>query len=284
MLVRSTLRRSRTFWTSRSCWYRLSWRAAAERLDTICDRHRACGGRGALAELLHSAPLPLGWRRVTGRLSATRKRAAERRPGSRSEIDVAQRLTVCVAHDETVRRYFGSPRRREAARLHQAADWISPVNATRTASSRSASVKPRCSCRRAKTRSRKTPRALDRHAVGGGPDRPKLRIGKGEHGGHWSWRCRRCQTVSNFQREPACQCIRFAACGARACALIRPAVPERPGTQQNASTAFLFTSGLYCNTLRHNSICYQRGEYYVGPEAAMAHQHASEGFSGRARH
>jgi len=34
--------------------------------------------------------------------------AAERRPGSRSEIDVAQRLTVCVAHDETVGREFGS--------------------------------------------------------------------------------------------------------------------------------------------------------------------------------
>src|SRR5262249_41502907 len=41
---------------------------------------------------------------------------------------------------------------------HQAADWISPVNAARTASSKSASVKPRCSCRRAITRSRKTPR------------------------------------------------------------------------------------------------------------------------------
>ena len=53
---------------------RLSWRAAAERLDTICDRHRACRGRGVLAELLHSAPLRLGWRRVIGRLSATRKR------------------------------------------------------------------------------------------------------------------------------------------------------------------------------------------------------------------
>jgi hypothetical protein len=30
-------------------------------------------------------------------------------------IDVAQCLTVGVAHDETVRRYFGGPRRREAA-------------------------------------------------------------------------------------------------------------------------------------------------------------------------
>jgi hypothetical protein len=35
--------------------------------------------------------------------------AAERRPGSRSEIDVAQRLTVCVAHDETVGREFSGP-------------------------------------------------------------------------------------------------------------------------------------------------------------------------------
>jgi hypothetical protein len=51
------------------------------------------------------------------------------------------------------------------------------------------------------------------------------------------WRCRRYQTVSNFQREPACQCIRFAACGARPCALIRPAAGERLGTQQNASTS-----------------------------------------------
>ena len=42
--------------------------------QAVCDRHRACGGRGVLAELLHSAPLPLGWRRVTGRLSATPKR------------------------------------------------------------------------------------------------------------------------------------------------------------------------------------------------------------------
>jgi hypothetical protein len=48
--------------------------------------------------------------------------------------------------------------RREAAGRDQAADWISPVNAARTASSRSVSVKPRCSCSRATTRSRKTPR------------------------------------------------------------------------------------------------------------------------------
>src|SRR5262249_15816694 len=41
---------------------------------------------------------------------------------------------------------------------NQAADWISPVNAARTASSRSASVKARCSCSRAMTRSTKTPR------------------------------------------------------------------------------------------------------------------------------
>jgi hypothetical protein len=62
--------------------------------------------------------------------------AAERRPGSLSIIDVAQRLTVCVVHDETVRHYFGGPGRREAARRHQAADlsWISPCRATRTAS------------------------------------------------------------------------------------------------------------------------------------------------------
>ena len=33
-------------------------------------------------------------------------------------IDVAQRLTVCVTHDETVRRYFGRPGRREAAFCH----------------------------------------------------------------------------------------------------------------------------------------------------------------------
>ena len=49
-------------------------------------------------------------------------------------------------------------RRREGAVRHQAADWISPVNAARTTSSRSASVKPRCSCSRATTRSTKTPR------------------------------------------------------------------------------------------------------------------------------
>jgi len=41
---------------------------------------------------------------------------------------------------------------------NQAADGINPVNAARTASSRSASVKPRCSCSRATTRSTKTPR------------------------------------------------------------------------------------------------------------------------------
>jgi hypothetical protein len=50
------------------------------------------------------------------------------------------------------------PGRREVVVRHQAADGISPVNAARTASSRSASVKPRCSCRRATTRSTKTPR------------------------------------------------------------------------------------------------------------------------------
>jgi len=53
---------------------------------------------------------------------------------------------------------FDGPRRREAALRHQAADWISPVNAARTASSRSASVKPSCSCSRATARSTKTPR------------------------------------------------------------------------------------------------------------------------------
>jgi hypothetical protein len=47
--------------------------------------------------------------------------------------------------------------RRAAARRHQAADWISPDNAESTASSRSASVKRRCSRSRAMTRSRKTP-------------------------------------------------------------------------------------------------------------------------------
>ena len=41
---------------------------------------------------------------------------------------------------------------------HQAADWTSPVNAARTASSRSASVKPPWSWSRATTRSTKTPR------------------------------------------------------------------------------------------------------------------------------
>ena len=44
--------------------------------------------------------------------------AAERRPGSRSEIDVAQRLTVCVAHDETVGREFSGPRRGKASFSH----------------------------------------------------------------------------------------------------------------------------------------------------------------------
>jgi hypothetical protein len=48
--------------------------------------------------------------------------------------------------------------RREAALRHQAADLISPVDATRTASSRSASVKPRCNCSRAMIHSTKTPR------------------------------------------------------------------------------------------------------------------------------
>jgi hypothetical protein len=64
----------------------------------------------------------------------------------------------------------------KAALRHQAADWTSPVNAARTASSRTASVKPRCSCSRATTRSRKTPRFLNRYAVGGVPDGLKLRI------------------------------------------------------------------------------------------------------------
>jgi hypothetical protein len=69
----------------------------------------------------------------------------------------------------------------KAALRHQAADWTSPVNAARTASSRTASVKPRCSCSRATTRSRKTPRFLNRYAVGGVPDGLKLRIRQREH-------------------------------------------------------------------------------------------------------
>ena len=41
--------------------------------------------------------------------------AAVRRPGSAFIINIAQRLTVSVPHDETIRRYFDGPRRREAA-------------------------------------------------------------------------------------------------------------------------------------------------------------------------
>jgi len=77
-------------------------------------------------------------------------------------------------------RHIAPPGRREAAVHHQAADWTSPVSAARTASSRSASVKPRCRCSRATTRSRKMPRLSNgrRSAAAHGA---KLRIGEGDH-------------------------------------------------------------------------------------------------------
>jgi hypothetical protein len=54
----------------------------------------------------------------------------------------------------------------------QAADWISPVNAARTASSRSASVKPRCSRQLRNDPLNENAALLKRHAVGGCPEGP----------------------------------------------------------------------------------------------------------------
>src|SRR5215469_12743777 len=56
--------------------------------------------------------LPLNDRRASSLVSSL---AAVRRPGSAFIINIAQRLTVSVPHDETIRRYFDGPRRREAA-------------------------------------------------------------------------------------------------------------------------------------------------------------------------
>src|SRR5262249_41032355 len=110
---------------------------------------------------------------------------------------------------------------------HQAADWISPVNAARTASSKSASVKPRCSCRRAITRSRKTPRFSIGTRSGGGPDGPKLRIGEGEHVGDGLGSRRRLSTGAGC-RPPDLTLLlrRLAACGARLCVFLSVAAPE----------------------------------------------------------
>ncbi len=64
---------------------------------------------------------------------------------------------------------------------HQAADGINPVNATRTASSRSASVKAAVELQPRNNPLKEDATLLNRYAVGGSPDSPKLRIGEGEH-------------------------------------------------------------------------------------------------------
>jgi len=90
----------------------------------------------------------------------------------------------------------------EAAVRHQAADWISPVNAARTASSRSASVKPRCSCSRATTRPRKTPRfsTVTRSAAA-----QTARSCESVKASMQLWSCRRdgCQSAILHHRPPA---------------------------------------------------------------------------------
>jgi len=48
---------------------------------------------------------------------------------------------VLSVTDKALVQFLDRPWRRKAAVHHQAADWISPVNAARTASSRSASVR-----------------------------------------------------------------------------------------------------------------------------------------------
>src|SRR5215472_6410702 len=95
---------------------------------------------------------------------------------------------------------------------HQAADWISPVNAARTASSKSASLQARDYALK------EDAALLDRHAVGGGPDGPKLRIGEGEHVGDGLGSRRRLSTGAGC-RPPDLTLLlrRLAACGARLC-------------------------------------------------------------------
>ena len=80
------------------------------------------------------------------------------KPSDRRNDDSGTFCPVLSFTDKAGVQILDSLRRREAAVRHQAADWTSPVNAARIASSRSASVKPRCSCSRATTRSTKTPR------------------------------------------------------------------------------------------------------------------------------
>jgi hypothetical protein len=67
--------------------------------------------------------------------------------------DSLKLVRECGLHGGKERQHRGGGKRLP----DQAADWISPLNAARKASSRSASVKPQWSSR-AKTRSRKTPR------------------------------------------------------------------------------------------------------------------------------
>jgi hypothetical protein len=61
--------------------------------------------------------IPAAWRRVNcdpPRLIFAEQLGRSAATGFAFIIDVAQCLTVCVTHDETVRRYFGRPRRWEA--------------------------------------------------------------------------------------------------------------------------------------------------------------------------
>jgi hypothetical protein len=91
--------------------------------------------------------------------------------------------------------FLNRPRRREAAVRRQTADWISPVNAARTASSTSASVKlqPR------NNPLKEDAALLNRYAVGGGPDGPKLRIGEPEHAAIVFGKSDRLMTVADLR-------------------------------------------------------------------------------------
>jgi hypothetical protein len=80
--------------------------------------------------------------------------------------------SVCILVD--------SPRV-EHASFYQAADWISPVNAARTASSRSGIGEAALVPQPRKNPIKEDAALLNGNAVGGGSDGPKLRIGEGDH-------------------------------------------------------------------------------------------------------